>query len=134
MSVVAVVKPGGLFGRKFRLKYILTWELGYGIVDEYYRLMPDECGYYTMIYESSYLARGIEVSFQYRNASFKLLFPNFPREIELFYMTVAITCKLLFYRHDEMAELSNLFKLILTRAETHSSQRRIWLGRMSIKM
>lgn len=138
MSVVAVVKPESIFSRQLTLKDILTQELAYGIMDEHYRLTPDECSDYTVIYERDYPARGIEVHFDEKNVSFKLLLPNCTREIELFYMIVARTCRLLntrvFYRDDEMAELSNLFKLILTQAETHSSQLRIWSGRMSIKM
>lgn len=116
MSVVAVVKPKGIFSRQLTLKDILTQELAYGIMDEHYRLTPDECGDYTVIYERDYPARGIEVHFDEKNVSFKLSLPNCTREIELFYMIVARTCKLLntrvFYRDDEMAELSRVEQFI----------------------
>lgn len=116
MSIVAVVKPKGVFSRTLTLKDVLTEELAYGTLDEHYRLTPDECGDYTVIYERGYIARGFEVSFEGKNVSFSLPLPNCPHDIELFYMIVARTCKLLntktFYLDDEIAELSRVEQFI----------------------
>lgn len=116
MSVTAVVKPKGIFSKKLKLQDILPEGFGYGVMDEYYRLDSDKTGDFTLIYERGYLARGIEVSFKDKEVSFRLSLPNCPHEIELFYMIVSLTCKLLhtkvFYRDDQMAELSQIEQFI----------------------
>lgn len=116
MSVTVIVKSNKMFGKKLELKDILTEELSYGITDEYGCLTPDESGDVTVIYERSYLSRGIEVSFEDKSVSFRLSLPNCPREIELFYMIVSMTCKRLrtkvFCREGETADLSSIEQFI----------------------
>ena len=123
MAVEVIVKQKGLFGRNITIEDIVADDLSYGIMDENYRLKPEEQGEYMVVYSNKHLGRGMEVSFEKKEVNFRLPLPNSEEDIRLFYRTVERVCELQgvhsFYRDGEKIELGDYESLI--QSDMHAS-------------
>lgn len=81
--------------RKINIKeFVKTSGLSYGIIDNNYTLTENTIDTYTLLYDESNLARGIEVSIdENQNILLRLNLPTSIFEIELFYNFISKICK-----------------------------------------
>ena len=110
MSVEVRIEPKGLFKKKVSFQDILSDGMAYGIMDEDFRLIPNETGEHTVIYDPQRIARGIEVSFENTSVILRMNLPTSQEEIHQFYELVKRVCGLcrtkVFYRDGEKTELA----------------------------
>ena len=93
MSVAAEIKQDQNDSKKLTLEEIIQISgLSYGIADASYRLIDNETGDYTLLFETGRLARGIEVSFDQENILLRLSLPTSREEIHCFYETIRKIC------------------------------------------
>lgn len=113
MAVNVEIKQNGLFKKKITIPEIAELEnLSYGITDGSYRLVPDEIGQYTILYNPDCIGRGIEVSIENDNVNLRLNLPTIPSEIHLFYQLTERICQKLelkeFYRDEERIHIKDV--------------------------
>lgn len=112
MSVEVRIEPKGFFKKKLTFKDILPEGMAYGIMDENYRLIPNEKGENTVIYDPKRIARGIEVRFENEAAVLHMNLPTTPEEIQQFYEMTRRVCGLcrakVFEREGMKTELSEI--------------------------
>lgn len=111
MAVVIKIKPIGIFKKRMDINQIIACTgLSYGICDENYRLISNETGEHTLLYDATYLARGIDVSFHQDEIILQLSLPTGIHEIECFYEIVEKISNYLkkveITRDDELFDLS----------------------------
>ncbi len=93
MSVNVRIKQKSLFKKKISIEEIIKLtNLSYGICDENYRLIPDEIGTHTLIYDKNRLARGIDISQDNNETMLTLSLPTTKEEIKLFYNVIDKIC------------------------------------------
>lgn len=89
MSVIARIKPKGLFKKKMSIQEIIGYtNLSYGVCDENYRLIENEIAKHTLLYDNAKPARGIDISMDEFDVVLQLSLPTTPSEIQLFYNTM----------------------------------------------
>ena len=95
MSVIARIKPKGLFKKKMSIQEIIGYtNLSYGVCDENYRLIENEIAKHTLLYDNAKPARGIDISMDEFDVVLQLSLPTTPSEIHLFYNTIQSLCNL----------------------------------------
>ncbi len=123
MSVYAKITPKQLFKKKINIEDIINLtHLSYGVYDAYYRLIPSQVDEQTLIYDSSKLARGIELSIEKGSIVLALSLPTSPSEIKTFYQAIEKIChhyKLKEYlREGEKVNIKDNAKFIKSDEET----------------
>lgn len=94
MSVNVQIKPKSFLGKKLNMKDIIQiTKMSYGYCDENYRLVQNEIGNHTLLFDETKLARGIDISFEGNNINLSLSLPTSPTEIRKFYEIIEIICK-----------------------------------------
>ena len=94
MAVDVKIKQKSLFKKKVTIKEIIELtNLSYGVCDEAYRLIPNEIGSRTILYDKNKLARGIELSLENNDIILRLSLPTTPKEIRCFYKIIETICK-----------------------------------------
>ena len=116
MAVEVKIKQKGLFKKKIEVEDMLSDDLAFGVMDEHFRMIPNEKGKYTIIYNPNNLARGLEVSFEKNIIELRLPLPTAKSDIEMFYEIVKRVCNKLkvdtFERYDEVLTLDTIDQLI----------------------
>lgn len=112
MAVDVVIRQVGLFKKEISIQDIVAEDLKYGIMDGAFRLVPDQVGDYTVVYDSGHLCRGMEISFEKKDINLRLPLPNSQYDIRLFYGVIQRICQLCkvqyFYREDEKIRADDL--------------------------
>ena len=94
MSVSVRIKQKSLFKKKLNIEEIIKLtNLSYGVSDENYRIIQNEIGKHTLIYDKNKLARGIDISLNDTDVVLLLSLPTSPSEIRKFYEVIEIICK-----------------------------------------
>ena len=116
MAVEVKIKQKGLFKKKIEIEDMLSNNLLFGVMDENFRMVPNEKGKYTIIYDPNNLARGLEVSFEKNIIDLRLPLPTAKSDIEMFYNVIKRICNKLkidsFERYDEVLTLDTIDQLI----------------------
>lgn len=116
MATTVKIKRKGLFKKKIEIEDILGNDLAFGVMDEHFRMVPNEKGKYTIIYDTNNLARGVEVSFEKNIVELRLPLPTAKTDIEMFYDLVKRVCNKLsvssFERYEEILTLDTIDQLI----------------------
>lgn len=77
MSVIARIKPKGLFKKKMSIQEIIGYtNLSYGVCDENYRLIENEIAKHTLLYDNAKPARGIDISMDEFDVVLQLSLPT----------------------------------------------------------
>lgn len=112
MSVDVLIKEKGLFRKKRELSDIIFENMGYGVMDEAYRLCEGEKGNCTVVYHKSNICRGFEVSLDKGSVELRMSLPTGEAEIRFFYDYIKKICNLLntktFERNGEMASFDKI--------------------------
>lgn len=112
MGVDVTIHAKGLFGKAPVLQDILRAGMGYGILDDAFRLQEGETGEYTLIYDMFHIGRGYEVKFGRRSVYLRLSLPAGVLEIQNFYWLVERICNLMgtrrFVRDEETVGLEDI--------------------------
>ena len=94
MSVNVRIKQKSLFKKKVDIEDILQLiHLPYGVCDENYRLIRNEIGNHTLIYDEKRLARGIDLSLEGSDIVLLLSLPTSLSEIKKYYEIIEMICK-----------------------------------------
>lgn len=94
MSIKVQIKQKSFFKKKLDIeKIIKLTKLSYGICDENYRLIPNEIGDHTLLYDEKKIARGIDLSLEKKDIILILSLPTSPSEIRLFYEIIEKICQ-----------------------------------------
>lgn len=112
MAVDVKIKQKSLFKKKVTIKEIIELtNLSYGVCDEAYRLIPNEIGSRTILYDKNKLARGIELSLENNDIILRLSLPTTPKEIRCFYKIIETICKNFntntYIRNEETAQIED---------------------------
>lgn len=112
MGVDVTIHAKGLFGKAPALKDLLHAGMGYGVMDEYYRLQEGQTGEYTVVYDMFHIGRGYEVKIDKKSVCLRLPLPAGKREIENFYRLTERICEMMkvrqFLRDDAPARLEDI--------------------------
>lgn len=93
MSVVVNIKQKSIFKKKLNVDDIIKiTNASYGICDESYRLISNEKGNHTLLFDSNNLARGIDLSIENNDIKLILSLPSTSKEIRYFYEMVEKIC------------------------------------------
>lgn len=95
MSVDVLIKEKGLFKKTRQLSEIIFENMGYGVMDEAFRLSEGETGKYTVVYHKGMICRGFEVSLDKGSVELRMSLPTGDTEIRFFYDYIKRICKLL---------------------------------------
>ena len=95
MSVDVVIRSKGLFKKNLKIKDVIFENMRYGIMDEAYRLVENETGKYTVVFNSLEICRGYEISFEKQKVELKMALPTSNSDIEFFYEYVKRICKIM---------------------------------------
>lgn len=117
MSVNVRIQQKALFKKKLNIENIIEWtDLDYGVFDQNFKLVPDEIGDHTIIYDKNKLARGIDVSTDGSETALQLSSPTSPSEIRTFYDVIDRICSKLnvkkYIREEEKVSLADKEKWI----------------------
>lgn len=112
MGIDVTIRAKGLFGKPPELKDILHPGIGYGILDDAFRLQEGKTGEYTLIYDMFHIGRGYEVKFNKKSVYLRLSLPAGVLEIQNFYRLVERICGLMgtkrFVRDEETVGLEDI--------------------------
>ncbi len=111
MSVTAKILQKSLFKKKLNIDDIIKISgLSYGVCDSDYRLIENEKGEHTLLYDTEHLARGIDLWLENNDILLSLSLPTAKEEIRLFYNTIEKICNVLktntYIREEEKVRLS----------------------------
>lgn len=117
MSVNVRIKQKPLFKKKINIEEIVKLSnLSYGVCDENYRLIRNEIGNHTLIYDKKKLARGIDLSLDGNDILLILSLPTCKEEIRLFYDVIEKYCNYFktktFIREEEQVHIKDKEKFI----------------------
>ena len=117
MSVSVRIKQKSLFKKKLNIEEIIKLtNLSYGVSDENYRIIQNEIGKHTLIYDKNKLARGIDISLNDTDVVLLLSLPTSPSEIRKFYEVIEIICKKFntqnYTREEELVSIKDNEKFI----------------------
>ena len=117
MSVSVRIKQKSLFKKKLNIEEIIKLtNLSYGVSDENYRIIQNEIGKHTLIYDKNKLARGIDISLNDTDVVLLLSLPTSPSEIRKFYEVIEIICKKFntqnYIREEELVSIKDNEKFI----------------------
>lgn len=117
MSVSVRIKQKSLFKKKLNIEEIIKLtNLSYGVSDENYRIIQNEIGKNTLIYDKNKLARGIDISLNDTDVVLLLSLPTSPSEIRKFYEVIEIICKKFntqnYIREEELVSIKDNEKFI----------------------
>lgn len=111
MSVTAKIMQRSLFKKKLDVDDIIKISgLACGVCDSDYRLIANEKGEHTLLYDTEHLARGIDLWFENNDILLSLSLPTAKEEIRAFYNTIEKICNVLktntYVREEEKVRLS----------------------------
>lgn len=90
--------------------------LSYGIFDEAYRIIDNQIGENTILYDSNNIERGFEVSMKGSDILLRLTLPTGRKDIQLFYNFIDMICKKVkatsFYRNGEEVAVEDISNLV----------------------
>lgn len=117
MSVSVRIKQKSLFKKKLNIEEIIKLtNLSYSVSDENYRIIQNEIGKHTLIYDKNKLARGIDISLNDTDVVLLLSLPTSPSEIRKFYEVIEIICKKFntqnYIREEELVSIKDNEKFI----------------------
>ena len=117
MSVNVRIKQKSIFKKKLNVDDIIKLtNLSYGVCDENYRLIRNEKGNHTLIYDENRLARGIDLSLDGTDIILLLSLPTSLSEIRKFYEVIEKICNELkiknYIREEENVSLNDKEKFI----------------------
>ena len=117
MSVNGRIKQKSIFKKKLIVDDIIKLtNLSYGVCDENYRLIRNEKGNHTLIYDENRLARGIDLSLDGTDIILLLSLPTSLTEIRKFYEVIEKICNELkiknYIREEENVSLNDKEKFI----------------------
>lgn len=117
MSVNVRIKQKSIFKKKLNVDDIIELtNLSYGVCDENYRLIRNEKGNHTLIYDENRLARGIDLSLDGTDIILLLSLPTSLSEIRKFYEVIEKICNELkiknYIREEENVSLNDKEKFI----------------------
>lgn len=117
MSVNVRIKQKSIFKKKLNVDDIIKLtNLSYGVCDENYRLIRNEKGNHTLIYDENRLARGIDLSLDDTDIILLLSLPTSLSEIRKFYEVIEKICNELkiknYIRGEENVSLNDKEKFI----------------------
>ncbi len=93
MSVSVQIKQKKLFKKKLDIAEIVQLtHLAYGVCDEHFRLVENEIGEHTLIFDKQKLARGIDLSIEGKSLNLFLNLPTSKEEIRCFYKIIETIC------------------------------------------
>ena len=93
MSVMVKIKQKALFKKKVSIQDIIALTgLSYGVSDENYRLVRNEVGENTLLYDENRLARGIQIFLKGADIGLVLSIPTSPSEVKSFYTVIEKIC------------------------------------------
>lgn len=110
MSVTAKILQKSLFKKKLDVDDIIKISgLAYGVCDSDYRLIENEKGEHTLLYDTEHLARGIDLWLENNDILLSLSLPTAKEEIRTFYNTIEKICNKLktdtYIREEEKVRL-----------------------------
>lgn len=116
MAVDVTIKSKGLFKKTLSIQDILLDGMKYGITDEAFRLEEGKIGKYTVIYDSSCINRGYEISFKRGITELRMPLPTSEQDIKKFYELIEKICKLMntnvFIHDDEKVSINEIDSLM----------------------
>ena len=95
MSVDVVIRSKGLFKKNLKIKDVIFENMRYGIMDEAYRLVENETGKYTVVFNTLEICRGYEISFEKGKVELRMALPTSNSDIEFFYEYIKRICKIM---------------------------------------
>ena len=105
MAVEVTIKKKGFFKRKIEIPKLVFEDMGYGTMDDNWRLLENEVGEPTIVYSHNILERGIEIVSEKEEILLRLPLPTGENEIRFFYEYLERLCKYLkvdtFFRYEE---------------------------------
>lgn len=95
MAVDVVIRKKGFFKKKVSIQDIVFENMGYGVMDDNWRLVDGEIGEVTVLYNSENIGRGLEVVLQKDLLELRLPLPASEDDIKFFYQYIEKVCKFL---------------------------------------
>lgn len=94
MTITIEIKQKAIFKKNFDLKgFIKKHNLFYGSYNAYYVLRENMIDKQTIVFDRNAIGRGIEISSENKNVTFKLALPATKEDISLLYELVQSVCK-----------------------------------------
>lgn len=117
MIITIEIKQKAIFKKNFDMKgFIKKSMLYYGSYNAYYVLRENMFDQNTIIFDRNEIGRGIELSSENKNVTFKLSLPATKNDIRLMYELVQDACKDLnvsyFFKNNEKVELNQIKECI----------------------
>lgn len=117
MSVNVKISQKGIFKKNLVLKDLIQHGFNYGIIGERYVLSQNKISDYVIIYDSNFIARGIDISVENKNTvSLSISLPTSLEEIKNFYKIVSDICAKFkvksFIRDDKKEQVLDIEKFI----------------------
>lgn len=116
MAVHVNIKSKGLLKKKIKLKDILFDNMGYGSIDEAYRLKEEAVGENIIVYNKEEICRGFEIILGDNQVDLNMNLPTSAKEITFFYEYIKKICKKLktdiFYRENVEVSIDNIDEFI----------------------
>lgn len=85
MAIDVTIKSNKLFKKELKINDVIFDDMRYGIMDEAYRLVENETGEYTVVFNNNHICRGYEVSFKKGIVNLRMSVPTSRTETEFFY-------------------------------------------------
>ena len=114
MAVDACIMQKGFFHRKkFTMDDLVHMShLSFGSFDANFRLIPGQISNHTILFDKTFLQRGIEIYIENHEICLRLNFPTSMDEIQLFYYLIKLYCKFMeqeeFVKDDEIIGLDEI--------------------------
>ncbi len=112
MAVDVVIRKKGIFKKNLKIEDIIFENMGYGIMDDNFRLSEGETGEVTVLYNKNIIGRGLEVVLQKDCVELRLPLPASEEDIKFFYQYIEKICKILktdqFERNEEVSFLDRV--------------------------
>lgn len=91
---VCIPQKGFFLRKKFTMDDLVHMShLAFGSMDENNRLIPNQISNHTLLFDRSYLQRGIELYIENHDIWLRLSFPTSMDEIQLFYYLIKLYCE-----------------------------------------
>ncbi len=117
MQITIEIKQKAIFKKNFDLKgFIKKHNLFYGSYNAYFVLRENMIDKQTIVFDRKAIGRGIEITSENKNVTFKLSLPATKEDISLLYDLVKSVCKdfnlSYFFKKDNKVELSEISQCI----------------------
>ncbi len=117
MQITIEIKQKAIFKKNFDLKgFIKKHNLFYGSYNAYFVLRENMIDKQTIVFDRKAIGRGIEITSENKNVTFKLYLPATKEDISLLYDLVKSVCKdfnlSYFFKKDNKVELSEISQCI----------------------